>query len=66
LGKGFEPMIADVVARIEAIEQQLTGKTLAQLQARLTIRGALKELRGASHQTAADAGGETRLDQVLP
>jgi hypothetical protein len=38
-------MIEDAVARIQAIEQALTEKTPTQLQARLTIRGCLKELR---------------------
>lgn len=38
-------MIEDAVARIQAIEQKLTEKTQTQLQARLTIRGCLKELR---------------------
>ena len=38
-------MIEDAVARIQALEQALTEKTQPQLQARLTIRGCLKELR---------------------
>ncbi|MBV9562756.1 MAG: hypothetical protein JOY90_20295 [Bradyrhizobium sp.] len=38
-------MIEDAVARIQAIEQASTEKTSTQLQARLTIRGCLKELR---------------------
>jgi hypothetical protein len=41
-------MIADAVTRIQAIEQKLTEKTQIQLQARLTIRGCLKELRDIS------------------
>jgi hypothetical protein len=41
-------MIAEAVARIQAIEHQLTGKTPIQLQARLTIRNCLKELRDIS------------------
>ena len=48
-------MIEDVVARIQAIELQLKEKTRVQLQARLTIRGYLKELRDISghHQPVA-------------
>jgi hypothetical protein len=45
-------MIADALARIQALEQQLTEKTQPQLKARLTIRACLKELReirGPSH-----------------
>jgi hypothetical protein len=41
-------MIADAVTRIQAIEQKLTEKTQIQLQARLTIRACLKELRDIS------------------
>ncbi len=41
-------MITDAVTRIQAIEQRLTEKTLTQLQARLTIRACLKELRDIS------------------
>lgn len=41
-------MIEDAVAKIQAIEQQLREKTRAQLQARLMIRGCLKELRDLS------------------
>lgn len=41
-------MIADAVGKIQAIEQQLTEKTKLQLQARLTIRACLKELREIS------------------
>ncbi len=50
-------MIEDAVARIQAIEQQLKEKTRIQLQARLTIRGCLKELRDISghHPAAAPA-----------
>ena len=48
-------MIEDAVARIQAIEQKLTGKTLTQLQARLTIRGCLKELRAISGELEAVA-----------
>lgn len=48
-------MIADAVARIQAIEQQLTGKTLTQLQTRLAIRGCLKELRHISNLQHAAA-----------
>jgi hypothetical protein len=43
-------MIADAVARIQAIEQSLTDKTKLHLQTRLTIRGCLKELRTISSQ----------------
>jgi hypothetical protein len=39
-------MIAEALARIEALEQQLTDKSLLHLHARLSIRGCLKELRG--------------------
>jgi hypothetical protein len=38
-------MIAEAVGKIQAIEQQLTEKTKFQLQARLTIRACLRELR---------------------
>ena len=38
-------MIAEAVGKIQAIEQQLTEKTKLHLQARLTIRACLKELR---------------------
>jgi|HubBroStandDraft_4_1064222.scaffolds.fasta_scaffold5676081_1 hypothetical protein len=38
-------MIAEAVARIQAIEQQLTEKTPLQLRARLAIRACLTELR---------------------
>ncbi len=41
-------MIEDAVDRIQAIEQKLTEKTKVQLQARLTIRACLKELRDIS------------------
>jgi hypothetical protein len=48
-------MIAEAVGKIQAIEQQLTEKTKFQLQARLTIRACLKELREirgpANHNT---------------
>jgi hypothetical protein len=54
-------MIADAIAQISAIEQQLTGKTRGQLQARLTIRGYLKELRDISGQNHA-ASAEPRSD----
>jgi hypothetical protein len=56
-------MIQDAVARIQAIEQKLTGKSLVQLQARLTIRGCLKELRDISADHAAPlpaSDGEVR------
>ena len=43
-------MIDDAVARIQAIEQTLTEKSLTQLQMRLAIRGCLKELRAISSQ----------------
>ena len=49
-GKGTDSMIDDAVARIQAIEQKLTEKTATQLQARLTIRGCLKELRTIAGQ----------------
>ena len=45
-------MIADAVARIQAIELELTEKTQRQLQARLSIRGCLKELRNISNQAS--------------
>jgi uncharacterized protein YhaN len=41
-------MIADTVARIQAIEQKLTEKTQDHLQTRLAIRSCLKELREIS------------------
>jgi hypothetical protein len=44
-------MIAEAVARIQAIEQNLTGKTQIPLQARLTIRNCLQELRDISGQS---------------
>jgi hypothetical protein len=50
-------MIQDAVARIQAIEQKLTGKSLVQLQARLTIRGCLKELRDISPDHPATPQG---------
>jgi hypothetical protein len=56
-------MIADAIAQISAIEQQLTGKTRGQLQARLTIRGYLKELRDISGQN--HAASEPRSDHWL-
>jgi spore coat polysaccharide biosynthesis protein SpsF (cytidylyltransferase family) len=43
-------MIDDAVARIQAIEQTLTEKSLIQLQMRLAIRSCLKELRAISSQ----------------
>jgi hypothetical protein len=46
-------VIADAVDRIQAIEQRLTEKTDVQLQARLTIRACLKELRDISRQPQA-------------
>jgi hypothetical protein len=49
-------MIDDAVTRIQAIEQMLTEKTLVQLQARLSIRGCLKELRTISGQLGPVAG----------
>jgi hypothetical protein len=56
-------MIDDAVASIQAIEQKLTGKTLTQLQARLTIRGCLKELRTISGEldAATVASGDKAL-----
>jgi hypothetical protein len=56
-------MIADAVARIQAIEQQLTEKTQIQLQTRLTIRACLKELRDISghRQPAANLVGNIHL-----
>ena len=55
-------MIEDAVARIEAIEQQLKEKTRVQLQARLTIRGCLKELRDISgHHQAIAPAPDTKL-----
>jgi hypothetical protein len=55
-------MIEDAVAKIQAIEQALKDKTLIQLQARLTIRGCLKELRHISAQLEpiAVAAGDRR------
>ena len=53
-------MIEDAVARIQAIEQELTQKTRAQLQARLTIRGCLKELRDISGHPPAAASESVR------
>ncbi len=55
-GKGVGSMIADAVARIQAIEQQLKEKTSLQLRARLTIRGCLKELRDISAHQVTGAG----------
>jgi hypothetical protein len=56
-------MIDDAVARIQAIEQTLTEKSLIQLQMRLAIRSCLKELRAISSQlepvaATADRAGE--------
>jgi hypothetical protein len=48
-------MIADAVARIQAIEQSLTEKTKLHLQTRLTIRSCLKELRAISSQAQQPA-----------
>lgn len=60
-GKGIGPMIEDAVARIQAIEQQLKEKTRVQLQARLTIRGCLKELRDISgHDQAETPAADSR------
>jgi hypothetical protein len=56
-------MIADAVTRIQAIEQKLTEKTQIQLQARLTIRACLKELRdisGGRQPTATESNGKLR------
>ena len=56
-------MIEDAVTRIQAIEKQLTDKTRLQLQARLTIRGCLKELRdisGHPHPVTSQPAGELR------
>lgn len=47
-------MINDAVASLQAIEEMLTQKTLAQLQTRLAIRGCLKELRDISAQCTAE------------
>jgi hypothetical protein len=41
-------MIAEAVARIQAIEQNLIGKTELQQQVRQTIRSCLTELRDIS------------------
>ena len=46
-------MIEDAVTRIQAIEQQLREKTRVQLQARLTIRTCLKELRDMTGRNPA-------------
>jgi hypothetical protein len=54
-------MIEDAVAKIQAIEYALKDKTLIQLQARLTIRGCLKELRGISTQVEPVAANDGRL-----
>ena len=55
-------MIAEAVGKIQAIEQQLTEKTKLQLQARLTIRACLKELRkiGGPANPGTHIGGEDR------
>ena len=55
-------MIAEAVGKIQAIEQQLTEKTKLQLQARLTIRACLKELREIRGPTSPSTpiGGEER------
>jgi hypothetical protein len=50
LKTGADSMIDNAVTRIQAIEKMLTEKTLVQLQARLSIRGCLKELRTISGQ----------------
>jgi hypothetical protein len=50
-------VIAHAVDRIQAIEQRLTEKTDIQLQARLTIRACLKELRDISRQRQAVTSG---------
>jgi hypothetical protein len=54
-------MIAEAVARIQAIEQNLTGKTQIPVQARLAIRSCLEELRdisSPSQLTTACADGK--------
>jgi len=54
-------MIAEAVARIQAIEEDLTGKTQIPVQARLAIRSCLKELRdisGPSQLTTASTDGK--------
>ncbi|HVX76251.1 MAG TPA: hypothetical protein VHB49_08995 [Bradyrhizobium sp.] len=51
-------MIAEAVTRIQAIEQKLTEKTRNQLQARLSIRACLKELRDIS--SGREASGPDR------
>jgi hypothetical protein len=56
-------MIADAVARIQPLEQKLTEKTPIQLQARLTMRACLKELRDIS--TKLDSGG-SRASAAYP
>jgi hypothetical protein len=60
-------MIADAVARIQAIEQQLTEKTQIQLQTRLAIRGCLKELRDISghRQPAKDPTGKVQSGALI-
>jgi hypothetical protein len=44
-------MIAEAVARIQAIDQDLTGKTQIPVQARLAIRSCLMELRDISSES---------------
>jgi hypothetical protein len=46
-------MINDAVAKLRAIEEKLTQKTLSQLQTRLAIRGCLKELRDITAEASA-------------
>jgi hypothetical protein len=57
-------MIQDAVARIQAIEQKLTGKSLVQLQAKLTIRGCLKELRDISPDDEAPPLGSQKSGEI--
>jgi hypothetical protein len=49
--RGTESMIAEAVARIQAIEQNLIGKTHIHLQARLAIRSCLQELLDISSRS---------------
>jgi hypothetical protein len=66
---GTKSMIEDAVARLQAIEQALTEKTSTQLQARLTIRGCLKELRVISGgfeppAETVDGNGAVRMQSL--
>jgi hypothetical protein len=53
-------MIAEAVGKIQAIEQQLTEKTKFQLQARLTIRACLRELREIRGPAHSGTHGSTK------